>query len=192
MQDLLDCLGQSFTSKNNRGLGVGCLKTQNIVILTKWLWRLSLGERALWSETIKSIHNLTNKLKVTQSKKFLPSVWNNISKVLESYGNEVIKLHDIFSIHVGNGNSTMFWIDIWLGRATLQDKFPSLFSLESNKNCPLADRCPPGGTSWSLTSKLSGLRTIVELVILTSLVADVHLNNNPNKLHFFISIDGQF
>ena len=35
---------------------------------------------------------------------------------------------------VGNGENTLFWIDLWLGDQPLCEKFPALFNLAEDKD----------------------------------------------------------
>ena len=40
---------------------------------------------------------------------------------------------------LGDGDQIRFWEDMWLGQTTLQQKFPSLYSIASNKNITVAN-----------------------------------------------------
>ncbi|GJS55576.1 RNA-directed DNA polymerase, eukaryota, reverse transcriptase zinc-binding domain protein [Tanacetum coccineum] len=48
----------------------------------------------------------------------------------------------ICSLKVGNGESTRFWLDNWIGGGSLNVSYPRLFRLEVNKNCLVRDRAP--------------------------------------------------
>ncbi|GJZ17391.1 RNA-directed DNA polymerase, eukaryota, reverse transcriptase zinc-binding domain protein [Tanacetum coccineum] len=54
---------------------------------------------------------------------------------------ELIYLH-FSKKKIGNGESTSFWLDKWLGGPPLCHIFPRLFRLEVNKECRVCDRCP--------------------------------------------------
>ncbi|GJY58963.1 hypothetical protein Tco_0458855 [Tanacetum coccineum] len=43
---------------------------------------------------------------------------------------------------VDNGETTCFWIDLWVGNSPLCYSFPRLFRLESQPNCRVCDRAP--------------------------------------------------
>lgn len=45
---------------------------------------------------------------------------------------------------VGNGRTTRFWLDTWIGNIPLKDCFSHLFSLEQNRNHSIADRWEDG------------------------------------------------
>ncbi|GJT87945.1 hypothetical protein Tco_1069662, partial [Tanacetum coccineum] len=53
-----------------------------------------------------------------------------------------IDLPSIFKKKIGDGCSTHFWLDTWLGGSPLKDTFPRLFRLESNPACLVCNRCP--------------------------------------------------
>ncbi|MCI12865.1 putative non-LTR retroelement reverse transcriptase, partial [Trifolium medium] len=40
---------------------------------------------------------------------------------------------------IGCGDQTKFWRDIWVGTVPLQDKFPRLFSVSTQKDCNVVD-----------------------------------------------------
>ncbi|GJS41117.1 RNA-directed DNA polymerase, eukaryota, reverse transcriptase zinc-binding domain protein [Tanacetum coccineum] len=53
-----------------------------------------------------------------------------------------INLPSIFKIKLGNGQSTSFWHDPWIGGSPLEDLFPRLYRLDTNPNCNVFDRKP--------------------------------------------------
>ncbi|GJU13972.1 RNA-directed DNA polymerase, eukaryota, reverse transcriptase zinc-binding domain protein [Tanacetum coccineum] len=53
-----------------------------------------------------------------------------------------INLPLIFKIKLGNGQSTSFWHDPWIGGSPLEDSFPRLYRLDTNPNCNVFDRKP--------------------------------------------------
>ncbi|GJW04128.1 hypothetical protein Tco_1562984 [Tanacetum coccineum] len=66
--------------------------------------------------------------------------WFQIAKFNGDLGEYVIDLHYIFKVKVGNGESTCFWTDKWVGNSPLCSTFPRLYRLESNKQCRVCDR----------------------------------------------------
>ncbi|PWA66448.1 hypothetical protein CTI12_AA323810 [Artemisia annua] len=53
-----------------------------------------------------------------------------------------IDLRNIFKRKVGNGESTRFWLDNWVGGGPLNVSFPRLFCIEVNKNYLVRYRAP--------------------------------------------------
>ncbi|PWA45456.1 RNA-directed DNA polymerase, eukaryota, Reverse transcriptase zinc-binding domain protein [Artemisia annua] len=50
----------------------------------------------------------------------------------------------------GDGVYLRFWKDRWLGDTLFKDRWPRLYSLESNKNCSISDRISHSGTAFLL------------------------------------------
>ncbi|PWA53584.1 RNA-directed DNA polymerase, eukaryota, Reverse transcriptase zinc-binding domain protein [Artemisia annua] len=50
----------------------------------------------------------------------------------------------------GDGVYLLFWKDRWLGDTLLKDRWPRLYSLESNKNCSISDRISHSGIAFLL------------------------------------------
>jgi hypothetical protein len=51
--------------------------------------------------------------------------------------------------NMGNGASTSFWLDIWVGNSTLKDRVPRLYSI-SNKKRSYGSGYVGRGSSWKL------------------------------------------
>nr|GEV32733.1 RNA-directed DNA polymerase, eukaryota, reverse transcriptase zinc-binding domain protein [Tanacetum cinerariifolium] len=43
---------------------------------------------------------------------------------------------------IGNGESTKFWLDKWLGGSSLSESYPRLFRIDLNQHCLVRDRAP--------------------------------------------------
>ncbi|PWA72892.1 hypothetical protein CTI12_AA264760 [Artemisia annua] len=53
-----------------------------------------------------------------------------------------IDLHSLFKKKIGNGSTTRFWLDRWVGNAPLCFTFPRLFRLDSQPQCYVSDHSP--------------------------------------------------
>lgn len=42
---------------------------------------------------------------------------------------------------VGNGNTTSFWKDEWLGEGTLRSKYPRLYDISNQKEACIGEMC---------------------------------------------------
>lgn len=126
--------------KERGGLGIKNLKLMNECLLLKWWWRFGVEKDALWRKVICCRY----KLDVFS---WLPSVesgtasivWRDICLAGQRDGN----LSAIFlanaKIVVGNGRTTRFWHDIWVGGLSLQSAFPSIFRISVQKIALVAD-----------------------------------------------------
>jgi hypothetical protein len=122
------------------GLGVRDIRAVNISLLAKWRWRLLENDKAMWKEVLKSKYGASVTGSVTLGDDYKPwySVWwkdicsigTNINTNWFSQG--VIK-------HIGRGNQTRFWSDVSIGSVTLQERFPRLYSISTQKDIFVAE-----------------------------------------------------
>lgn len=125
--------------KKNGGLGIGSLQASNYSLLLKWWWRFKVEPNSLWCKVIKSIHGVYGSFRNT-SNSLCSGIWNQISNLDNLLLKDGIDLHSFFKKKIGNGMSTSFWKDNWLGGIKLKDEFPRLYALESFKDCKVRER----------------------------------------------------
>ncbi|PWA89944.1 cytochrome P450 [Artemisia annua] len=68
--------------------------------------------------------------------------WYQIARLKEDLIPNGINLSDLFSKKIGNGESTKFWLDKWMGGSPLNELYPRLFRLDLNQHCLVRDRAP--------------------------------------------------
>jgi hypothetical protein len=138
--------------KSLGGLGVRDLRVVNISLLTKWKWRLLSSSSLMWKEVIRSKYGdeVIGRVEWGEGSKpwFSSLWWKDICSIglnLDSnwYSQGVKRI-------VGNGASTKFWLDSWIGNLVLKDHFPRLFSITSQKDATIASVWRRGeGNSWN-------------------------------------------
>ncbi|XP_071709315.1 uncharacterized protein [Rutidosis leptorrhynchoides] len=114
------------------GLNTGSLKSKNLALLGKWWWRFKTETDSLWVKVIRSIHGYCGGLMLNDDSHCLSSsgVWRNIicaGSDIEAYN---VPFKNSFLKTIGDGGSTRFWLDHWLGEDKLCNLFPRLFRLE--------------------------------------------------------------
>ena len=124
------------------GLGVGSLKVSNLAMLAKWWWRFLNEEDSLWCKVIRSLHGPDGGLLDNSSSSLKTRCWSNIVKLKDDLCDIGIDLTSLFKKKIGNGLSTRFWLDPWLGGPPLCTTFPRLFRLDSNPNSLVSERAP--------------------------------------------------
>ncbi|CAI9285631.1 unnamed protein product [Lactuca saligna] len=68
---------------------------------------------------------------------------------------------------VGNGRTTRFWLDTWIGNIPLKDRFSRLFYLEQNRNCSIAERWEDGWYwLWNCNFETGALQSQFEDLLL--------------------------
>ncbi|GJU50880.1 RNA-directed DNA polymerase, eukaryota, reverse transcriptase zinc-binding domain protein [Tanacetum coccineum] len=95
----------------NGGLGIGSLMESNQSLLAKWWCRFRVEENIIWCKVIRSIHGPTG-----------------------------VNLSLLFKKKIGDGKSTRFWHNNWLGGNTLREAFPLLYQLETKNDCYVFER----------------------------------------------------
>ena len=124
------------------GLNIGSLRVHDQCMLAKWWWRFLTEGDSLWCNVIKSIHGPQGGLHNASSIKSKSGPWFQIAKLNGDLNDIGIDLHSIFKRKVGNGESTFFWTDKWVGNSPLCYTFPRLYRLETNQQCKVSDRVP--------------------------------------------------
>ncbi|GKB20868.1 hypothetical protein Tco_0854791 [Tanacetum coccineum] len=122
-----------LASKDNGGLGVSSLYALNRGLMFKWVWRFLSQDSSLWSRVIKAIHGGDGNIGVG-SRNGINSCWMNIVNEINVLAKKDINLMNYLHIKLGNGDSTLFWEDMWYDGGRLKDRFPRAYTLESCKS----------------------------------------------------------
>ena len=134
------------------GLGIGNMLNRNILLLFKWWWRFLTEPHALWRKVI--LHKYGYFPPFSLNDITIPSTgdpWKDIcSSILQK--NHVKKfVLSCVRKGVGDGSSTLFWHDLWVGDSTLKALFPRLFLLAHNPNSTVATMGFWDGLKWTWT-----------------------------------------
>ncbi|GAU40143.1 hypothetical protein TSUD_163120 [Trifolium subterraneum] len=121
--------------RSEGGLGVRDVAKVNLSLLIKWRWRLLQSGYAFWKEVLVAKYGIMARFKVHWIGHALPNRvslwWKDIC------GIDIREDGSWFARNMcrklGNGNSTRFWLDRWIGSLPLSDQFPRLFSLSLNQ-----------------------------------------------------------
>lgn len=128
--------------KKSGGLGIKELHLFNLSLLGKWRWRLEREEKALWNEVLNFRYRVGHSANSNNANIHLCQIssiwWGGLCSI--EGGNQVplgwFKA-GLFK-KVGDGRSTYFWDDVWLGSESLKNQFPRLFSIADNKEAKVA------------------------------------------------------
>nr|GEX96150.1 RNA-directed DNA polymerase, eukaryota, reverse transcriptase zinc-binding domain protein [Tanacetum cinerariifolium] len=100
------------------GLEVSSLYALNRALMMKWVWRFYSQKESLWARVIKAIYGDDGQVgKVSRAGS--RSCWRNIVNEVRILSNQYIKVLDYMRIKLGNGESTAFWDDNWIGGKVL-------------------------------------------------------------------------
>jgi hypothetical protein len=118
------------------GLGVRDVGKANLSLLIKWRWRILQKGNALWKDILVAKYGHSVRTKVhwigSESHYRESSWWKDLCSIdIREDGSWFAKN---VSRVIGNGQSTKFWLDSWIGNAPLCDRIPRLFSISSLKD----------------------------------------------------------
>ena len=89
---------------------------------------------------VKSIYGVRGLIGKCVSNNVSNSPWISILKAVRKMDNDGIQLFSFCKKKVGDGKSTLFWDDIWLGDSSLKVQFPRVYALETDKSISVQDR----------------------------------------------------
>jgi hypothetical protein len=120
--------------KKEGGLGVRDLRLVNISLLAIWKWKLLIRDDDLWKDVVVARYG-TDVL----GKKNLGEL--DITRVGSMWWRDICTLDkdsrwftNVIAKKIGNGNSTSFWNEVWIGNQSLRHMFPRLFGISMQKD----------------------------------------------------------
>ncbi|GKE70212.1 hypothetical protein Tco_1528284 [Tanacetum coccineum] len=175
------------------GLNIGSLKIFNQAMLAKWWWRFVNEENTLWRKIIIFIHGSIGGLTVGSSSLYKSGPLYHIKRLKDELFLHGINLPSIFKRKIGNGLSTKFWLDSWIGGPSLCSTFPRLFRLERDNNCVVRDRAPVRdfrnpthirtldlSFNWNWSRPIRSIAEHQEVLELVNLLSSLHLSNDQD------------
>ncbi|GJX17455.1 RNA-directed DNA polymerase, eukaryota [Tanacetum coccineum] len=105
--------------------------------------------QSLWARVIRAIYGDDGQVGKV-SKVGSRSCWRNIVNEVRFLGNQGVKVLDYMRIKLGNGESTAFWDDNWIGGKVLKYSFPCIYALETVKEVSVNSKMSDSRWVWSL------------------------------------------
>ncbi|GKC50390.1 hypothetical protein Tco_1073135 [Tanacetum coccineum] len=138
-----------LSEKNKDGLGIGSLKAKYLSLIGKCKWRFHVESEALWCKVVKTIHGPNGGFGVRSNSSLHKGVWANIVSNSNAINKCGIPFSSSIMRKVGDGRDVMFWNDVWLKcEVRIKDKYPRLFTLETHRDCSIADRWKLQNGAW--------------------------------------------
>jgi hypothetical protein len=98
------------------GLGIKDIGIQNICLLLKLLHRLHCPQSSSWAAWVQNRASVA-----TLSGDVYGDHWQVLRSLLPLY-------RAITTVQLGDGRTSSFWFDVWMGDEALADSYPALFS----------------------------------------------------------------
>ncbi|PWA98441.1 reverse transcriptase domain, Reverse transcriptase zinc-binding domain protein [Artemisia annua] len=172
-------------SKKDGGLGLSKLEECNNALVLKWLWRYRTENDALWRKVIDAVHGSKRRWETFHCSSRFPGTWTRLVKFGYQLRTQGISFINMIRGVVGNDTTVKFWIDPWLTSEPLKRVFPTLFRLEANKWCTVADRINVDNRycaiQWRWKKYPATILEVKELIECHRLVSAVHLNGNEDS-----------
>ncbi|XP_026410016.1 uncharacterized protein LOC113305130 [Papaver somniferum] len=136
---------------NKGGLGVKNLKLTNLALLSKWIWRYTGENEALWRRIVqeKCKGNKDVYLPVDDNSSQGRSFWKNILKT-----SHLVQKNCTFQVK--NGKATRFWYDKWCTNGVLKDRYPAAFKACKNKNASIVEMVVNGRLVCNTRRSMNG------------------------------------
>ena len=117
--------------KDQEGLRIENLEVKNRCLLSKWLYKLSVETEATWAQILRNKYLHSKTLSQVTVRPTDSPFWKGLMRVKSVFFNRT-------KFVVGNGTSTRFWEDTWLGETPLALQYPSLYNIVQRRDAYVA------------------------------------------------------
>nr|GEX09628.1 RNA-directed DNA polymerase, eukaryota, reverse transcriptase zinc-binding domain protein [Tanacetum cinerariifolium] len=180
-----------LASKEKGGLGVSSLYALNRGLMLKWVWRFYSQKTSLWAGVIKAVYGDDGKVgKVTNAG--IRSCWTNIVNEISVLKNQGINVFDFMRLKLGNGDTTAFWKDNWIGGNVLKDLYPRIYDLETCKSVTVSKELTDSSLDNSFRRKTRDGVEQVQYNDLSDLVHAVTLMSLSDRWAWSLESSGEF
>ena len=135
------------TPLSSSGLRIRILRTFNVALLGKWLWRFEQERDALWRQVIEVKYGCDwgGWCFSSFSGPYGVSLWKNIRRGWPS-------LSWFILYEIGDGSKVQFWLDQWCGTSSLTDCYLEIYRICQNKEASVANlmRYTNGVLHWEI------------------------------------------
>jgi hypothetical protein len=148
--------------KHHGGLGIKNIELHNKAYLLKQLHKFFCKEDTPWVKLVWSLYEQGAPHAQTPRGSFW---WRDICSFIGDY-------RSITTVHIGNGDSTLFWKDFWSKGGTLCDQFPCLFSYTLHEDSTVADLAlsPNLSSQFALPLSVEAYRKFIQVHELLSAI----------------------
>ncbi|XP_051229743.1 uncharacterized protein [Lolium perenne] len=164
-------------------LGIIDTRLMNICLMTKWIWKLYVGEQGFWTDILRYKY-LRSKDLLVDSHRPGSQFWNSIQKVKSMFSQGV-------KHQVRNGESTHFWDDWWQGQGPFKDRYPTLYDIAADPHVTVSGCCSTEGWHIDFPRGL-GAHERVDLNTILAGVMGFHLSEGHDVISWVLEPSGKF
>jgi hypothetical protein len=151
------------------------LEVKNRCLLSKWLYRLSVETEGTWAQILRNKYLQSKTLSQVTARPNDSPFWKGLMRTKSAFFHRT-------KFIIGNGASTRFWKDTWLGETPLATQYPSLYNIVQRREVYVATVLQSHPLNIQFRRSLVGNRWEVWLHLVRRLM-DVHLSQQPDTLH---------
>ncbi|KAL9662535.1 hypothetical protein QQ045_027368 [Rhodiola kirilowii] len=137
--------------KQYGGLGIQGMVEKNLVLLTKWWWKLISGKGGLWRKMVLEKYGIKGAIdpnRVTFHRNSSSKGWKDILKIVKGNSEVALAFKEGLKLKLGRGEKISFWEDVWLGERALKDQYPKLHQLAVNNKTSVREMGDWIGGTW--------------------------------------------
>ncbi|GJY72941.1 RNA-directed DNA polymerase, eukaryota, reverse transcriptase zinc-binding domain protein, partial [Tanacetum coccineum] len=146
---------------------------------------------SLWSRVIKAIYGVDGEVNKV-SKYASRSCWRDIINEVRKLKDQGINMRDFMYIKVGNGETTKFWDDIWIGSKPLKLLFPRIYALDNIKDASICMKLNEPSLDNNFRRSIRGGIEQSQFKKLTDLLIPIVLNPCPDRWFWSLEGSGEF
>jgi hypothetical protein len=157
---------------------------KNRCLLSKWLYKLSVETDAIRAQILRNKYLQSKTLSQMTVRPTDSPFWKGLMRVKSVFFNRT-------KFVVGNGTTTRFWKDTWLGETPLALEYPFLYNIVQRRDAYVATVLQSNPLNIQFRRTLAGNRWEVWLHLVRRLM-DVQLSQQPGQLRWKLTKNGEF
>ena len=150
--------------------------------MSKWLYRLETEPEGMWAQILRNKYLQTKTLTQVTMRPTDSPFWKGLMRVKDLFFWRVKFL-------VGNGMSTRFWEDTWLGETPLAVQYPTLYNIVQRKEDYVGTVLHTIPLNIQFTRALVGERWSAWMHLVRKLI-DVQLSDQPDSTQWKLAKKG--
>ncbi|KAL4556012.1 hypothetical protein LXL04_038647 [Taraxacum kok-saghyz] len=171
------------------GLNIGSLVNFNLALVLKWKWRFFTSEGSLWVRVTRLMYGDDGGFFKSKRSALGSSPWAWILAAEAKLREKEVSKEDVLEKQVGNGMSTRFWKDVWVGKQSLASRFPRLFKWEGDPMGLVSEKWSVDGWQWTWSRPITDGIALGQVQSLCELLRDVRCSDELDDRVWSIDVE---